>query len=176
MVGKRVRVVVAAFVLVALAGAPGPASANGWEHGAVPYQTLIEALSFESAHIREQAANSVVFRGQPEAVGPLVERLALPALAACLVDEGAAAIRAHCVEAFGDLGSDGALAIVRDHAVDALGTPGAADRIRPLLAADPSADMRMSAARMLGLLHDHGEFRRMHARASNVGAVCRAAH
>ena len=114
MVGKRVRAVVAAFVLVALTGTPGPASANGWEHGAVPYQTLIEALSFESAHIREQAAHSLGFRGQPEAVGPLVERLALPvpdggvrqaiyivlgqlgeqealpALAACLAEESAA--------------------------------------------------------------------------------------
>ena len=40
MVGKRVRAVVAAFVLVALTGAPVPASANGWKHGAVPYQTL----------------------------------------------------------------------------------------------------------------------------------------
>ena len=40
MMGKRVRAVVAAFVLVALTGAPGPASVNGWKHGAVPYRSL----------------------------------------------------------------------------------------------------------------------------------------
>ena len=80
MVGKRFRVggAAAALVLVVLIEAPGPATANGWEHGAVPYRILIEALSLESAHIREQAAHSMGFRGQPEAGGPLVERLALP--------------------------------------------------------------------------------------------------
>ena len=47
MVGKRYRLGGAvALALVLLAGAPRPATANGWEHGAVPYQTLIEALSF----------------------------------------------------------------------------------------------------------------------------------
>ncbi len=121
MVGKRVRAVVAAFILVALAEAPGPASANGWEHGAVPHQILIEALSLKSARIREQAAHSMGFRGQPEAVGPLVERLALPepdggvrqaiyvalgqlgesealpALAACLAEAGAAPPTVHAI-------------------------------------------------------------------------------
>ena len=40
MMGTRVRAAVAAFVLAALTRAPGPATANRWEHGAVPYQTL----------------------------------------------------------------------------------------------------------------------------------------
>jgi len=137
MVGKRDRIgVVLAFAVVLLALAPRAATANGWEHGAVPFETLIEALSFESPDIREQAAHSLGFRGQAEAVGPLLDRLALPepdggvrqsiyealgrlgapealpALSRCLVKESAAPIRAHCIEALGGLRSREALGII----------------------------------------------------------------
>ena len=137
MVGKRYRIGgVLAFALVLLALAPRPATANGWEHGAVPFETLIEALSFESPDIREQAAHSLGFRGQAEAVGPLLDRLALPesdggvrqsiyealgrlgapealpALSRCLTKESAVPIRAHCIEALGDLRSREALGII----------------------------------------------------------------
>ena len=127
---------VLALALLLLLQAPRPALANGWEHGAVPFETLIEALSFESPSVREQAAHSLGFRGQAEAVGPLLDRLTLPepegavrqaiyvalgrlgaqealqALWSCLAKESAAAVRAHCVEALGGLGSREALGII----------------------------------------------------------------
>ena len=139
MVGKGYRLGSAvALALILLIGAPRPALANGWEHGAVPFETLIEALSFESPAIREQAAHSLGFRGQPEAVQPLLDRLvlpepdggvrqaiyvalgqlgaseALPQLAACVEAENSAPVRAHCIEALGRLGFPPALEIVLD--------------------------------------------------------------
>lgn len=148
MVSKRYRLGRAvALALILLAGAPRPALANGWEHGAVPFETLVEALSFESPAIREQAAHSLGFRGQAEAVQPLLDRLALsepdggvrqaiyvalgqlgaaaalPQLATCVGAESSAPIRAHCIEALGRLGSPRALEIVLDalsRATDAL--------------------------------------------------------
>ena len=125
-----------AFALILLIQTPRPAATNGWEHGAVPFETLIEALSFESPAIREQAAHSLGFRGQAEAVTPLLDRLALPepdggvrqsiyealgrlgapealpALSRCLTKERAAPIRAHCIEALGGLRSREALGII----------------------------------------------------------------
>ena len=125
-----------AVTLILLVHTPRPAATNGWEHGAVPFESLIEALSFESPAIREQAAHSLGFRGQPEAIQPLLDRLALPepdggvrqsiyealgrlgapealpALARCLVKESAAPIRARCIEALGNLGSREALGII----------------------------------------------------------------
>ena len=69
MIGRRYRLGGAlAFALILLIQTPRPAATNGWEHGAVPFETLIEALSFESPAIREQAAHSLGFRGQAEAV------------------------------------------------------------------------------------------------------------
>ena len=148
MAGKRYRSGGAlALALILLLGVPRAALANGWEHGAVPFETLIEALDFESPGIREQAAHSLGFRGQAEAVGPLLDRLALPEpdggvrqaiyvalgqlgaaealpqLAACVEVEESAPIRAHCIEALGRLGSPHALEIVLDtasRATDAL--------------------------------------------------------
>ncbi len=125
-----------AFALILLMQTPRPAATNGWEHGAVPLETLIAALSFESPAIREQAAHSLGFRGQAEAVEPLLDRLvlpepdggvrqsiyealgrlgapqALPALSRCLAKESAAPIRAHCIEALGGLRSREAVGIV----------------------------------------------------------------
>ena len=137
MIGKRQCLGgVLALALILLLPSPRLAIANGWEHGAVPFEVLIEALSFESPAIREQAAHSLGFRGQPEAVGPLLQRLtlpepegtvrqaiyvalgrlgapeALPALMTCLAEEDSAPIRAHCIEALGGLGSPEALDII----------------------------------------------------------------
>ena len=137
MIGKRQYLGgVLALALILLLPSLRPAIANGWEHGAVPFEVLIEALAFENPAIREQAAHSLGFRGQAEAVGPLLHRLtlpepegtvrqaiyvalgqlgareALPALSSCLAKESAAAVRAHCVEALGGLGSREALGII----------------------------------------------------------------
>lgn len=137
MIARRYRLGGAlAVALILLVLTPRPAATNGWEHGAVPFETLIEALSFESPAIREQAAHSLGFRGQVEAVRPLLERLALPepdggvrqsiyealgrlgaqdalpALSRCLAKESAAPIRARCIEALGGLRSREALGII----------------------------------------------------------------
>ena len=137
MTGRHVRLATAfAIALVLLIQAPRPAATNGWEHGAVPFETLIEALSFENPAIREQAAHSLGFRGQTEAVQPLLDRLALPepdngvrqsiyealgrlgepealrALWRCLAKESAAPTRARCIEALGGLRSREALGII----------------------------------------------------------------
>ena len=127
---------VLALALILLLQAQRPATGNGWEHGAVPFAVLIDALSFDSPAIREQAAHSLGFRGQAEAVQPLLDRLtlpepegtvrqaiyaalgqlgapeALPALSRCLTKESAAPVRARCVEALGGLGSREALGII----------------------------------------------------------------
>ena len=50
--------------------------------------------------------------------------------------------------------ADSRLRAVAVRSLGVLGAPGAAERIRPLLGADPSAEVRMTAARVLGLLHD----------------------
>ena len=50
--------------------------------------------------------------------------------------------------------ADARLRAVAVRSLGVLAAPGAADRIRPLLESDPSADVRMTAARVLGLLHD----------------------
>ena len=50
--------------------------------------------------------------------------------------------------------ADARLRAVAVRSLGVLAAPGAADRIRPLLGSDPSADVRMTAARVLGLLHD----------------------
>ena len=137
MIGKHHRLGGAlALALILLIQAPHPALSNGWEHGAVPFETLIEALSFDRPAIREQAAHSLGLRGQAEAVQPLLDRLALPepdgtvrqsiyvalgrlgapealpALSRCLTKESAAPARARCVEALGGLGSREALGII----------------------------------------------------------------
>ena len=137
MIDKRYRLGAAlACALILLIPTPRPAAANGWEHGAVPFETLIEALSYESPAIREQAAHSLGFRGQAEAARPLLDRLALPepdggvrqsiyealgrlgeaealpALWRCLAKESAAPIRGRCIEALGALRSREALGII----------------------------------------------------------------
>jgi HEAT repeat protein len=57
---------------------PALARGNGWEHGAIPFDVLLRALSFEQPETRRRAAESLGYRGQREAVEPLLGRLAVP--------------------------------------------------------------------------------------------------
>ena len=178
MIGRRYRLGGAlAFALILLIQTPRPAATNGWEHGAVPFETLIEALSFESPAIREQAAHSLGFRGQAEAVKPLLDRLALPepdggvrqsiyealgqlgaskalpALTSCLTEESAAPIRAHCIEALSRLGTIDALDII----LRALArTTNSLERDHAVDALGGFADARAVAA-LTGLLPAEGD-------------------
>ena len=52
--------------------------ANGWEHGAIPFEALVAALKQESSEIRLKAVRSLGFRGQVEGVPPLLKLLARP--------------------------------------------------------------------------------------------------
>jgi HEAT repeat protein len=105
-----------------------PLLGNGWEHGAIPFEALVEALEFESPEMRMRAAQSLGVRGQTEAVEPLLkclakpeenpfvrstlyialgklgDRRALPALTICLDKETRAELRSDCVTALGMLG------------------------------------------------------------------------
>ncbi|MCB2101402.1 MAG: HEAT repeat domain-containing protein, partial [Rhodobacterales bacterium] len=122
--------------LLALVGllAAAPAMANGWEHGAIPFTALTDALKTGDDATRARAARSLGFRGQREAVPPLLAALArgddspqarsayylalgrlgdpraLPALAACL-DGGEARreLRADCAGALGLVGDPAGL-------------------------------------------------------------------
>ena len=106
---------------------------NGWEHAAIPFEALVKALDFEAPEMRMRAAKSLGFRGQPEAVGPLLQclskpeknhrvraalysalgrlgdRRALPALSACLNSESRDELRGVCVSALGSIGEKSAL-------------------------------------------------------------------
>jgi len=123
-------------LMVAVALSPTPARANGWEHGAVPFEALVQALRFEHAATRARAAQSLGYRGQPEGVEPLLARLraperdphvrraiygalgqlgdarALPALRGCLERETRAELRGDCVSALGGIGGEQALEAV----------------------------------------------------------------
>lgn len=107
---------------------PASSRANGWEHGAIPFEALLQALNHESPEMRGRAAESLGFRGQPEAVEPLLKVLerpegshearrsiymalgrledtrALPALGRCLDQEEREELRASCVVALGEIG------------------------------------------------------------------------
>lgn len=50
------------------------ASANGWEHGAIPFDALVKALNDGDTITRLQAAHSLGARGQSEAVRFLILR------------------------------------------------------------------------------------------------------
>ena len=51
---------------------------NGWEHAAIPLDVLIDGLDFGEPGARAQAAHSLGYRGQREAVAPLFTRLKKP--------------------------------------------------------------------------------------------------
>jgi len=116
------------LLLVLLVLVTHQAYGNGWEHAAIPFEALVNALDFEVPEMRLRAAQSLGFRGQPEAVAPLLNCLAkpekshrvraviyaalgnlkdsraLPALSACLVDEAREELRSECVGALGLIG------------------------------------------------------------------------
>ena len=77
-----------------------PVMANGWEHGAIPFEDLLRALSFDDDTTRARAAQSLGLRGQPEAVAPLI---------AMLGSESVLAVRIEIFTALGKLGSPAAL-------------------------------------------------------------------
>lgn len=111
--------------LLLMAGGPPSARANGWEHGAVPFEALVRALQDEAPEIRRRAAESLGYRGQPEALPPLLALLAKPeaeapvrraayvalgrlgdrrgldALTTCLNEEARDEVRADCALALG---------------------------------------------------------------------------
>ena len=125
-------------LLLGVASVPGPAGANGWEHAAIPFDALVEALGFERPEVRSSAARSLGFRGQPSAVAPLLAALAapeenphvrgalysalgrlgdnraLPALFSCLTEETRPELRADCATALGRLGDGAALGRLLD--------------------------------------------------------------
>jgi len=105
------------------------ALANGWEHGAVPFEDLLRALSFDDVTTRAHAARSLGLRGQAEAVAPLIALLdsesvqavrteifsalgkldspqALASLLNCLDKPEPEAVRAVCISALADVGGE----------------------------------------------------------------------
>jgi HEAT repeat protein len=107
--------------------------ANGWEHGAIPFDALVKALEFESPAMRLRAAQSLAARGQMEAVEPILVCLtkpeknplvrstlylalgklgdsrAIPALSACMDKESREELRSDCVAALGMIGEKSTL-------------------------------------------------------------------
>ena len=120
------RLAIAASLLVIFMTTP--LLGNGWEHGAIPFEALVEALRFDSPEMRMRAAQSLGVRGQPEAVEPLLKCLAkpeenpfvrsslytalgklgdrrgLPSLKSCLEKETRPELRSDCVKALGLIG------------------------------------------------------------------------
>ena len=132
----RFRKGVAALALFLLV-APS-AHGNGWEHGTVPFGALLSALQSEDPSLRARAAESLGYRGQGEAVEPLLEALArpeperavrgaiaaalgrlrnaaaLPALLECLAAEREDTVRGECATALGVIGDVRALPALLD--------------------------------------------------------------
>jgi len=128
----------AAGVTAAVLLIPTVTLANGWEHAAVPFDALLQALRFPAPETRRRAAVSLGARGQPEAIAPLLETLqrpepnprvrgaiyaslgrfgrwqAGPALLRCLRSEDREEVRAECVVALGELGDKRGLAALLD--------------------------------------------------------------
>jgi HEAT repeat protein len=127
------RVAFAFLLLLVIILATGRSYGNGWEHGAIPFEALIKALEFESPAMRLRAAQSLGFRGQHEAVDPILKRLAepeenshvrsalylalgrlsdrraVPALKTCLDKEARDDLRSDCVIALSMLGENSTL-------------------------------------------------------------------
>lgn len=74
---RRTRLLSLALVLVACLP-PTPAAANGWEHGAIPYEALVTGLQQGDAATRRQAAISLGHRGDRRALAPLLAALQRP--------------------------------------------------------------------------------------------------
>lgn len=115
-------------LVIGLCISSGNVFANGWEHGAVPFGSLVRALSYDDVETRFKAAQSLGYRNQPEGVDVLLDRLgipepshrvrggiytalgslknnrALPVLFACLDNEAREEVRAECAVALGKIG------------------------------------------------------------------------
>ncbi len=147
-----------AGLLPAFLGLPGgPAAANGWEHAAVPFRALIEALEFEDPAIRARAARSLGLRGQREAVAPLIALLAKP--------EAAPSVRSAAYTALGRLGDRRARPVLEScldeesreelrgdcaAALGSLGDPAALPRLLAALDGDPAFLVRSRTVEALG--------------------------
>ena len=138
-------------------------AANGWEHATIPFAALLEALEFEQPATRTRAAQSLGFRGQKEAVEPLVRRLRTP--------EEDATVRSAIYIALGALGDKRAIPLLygcldreerqelRGDCVMALGRLGASEALPRLLTAlreDSSILVRSRAVDALGDFSDDG--------------------
>jgi HEAT repeat protein len=124
------------LVLALVLWTPGDPRANGWEHAAIPFEALIKALDHEAEETRARAAESLGYRGQPQAVRALIDLLdrpeashrvrrsaytalgnlgdprALPALHGCLAREQREELRAGCVTALAAVGDPGSLPVL----------------------------------------------------------------
>ena len=135
--------------------------ANGWEHAAIPFEALVKALDFPAAATRTRAAESLGYRGQIEALGPLLDRLRAP--------EPDPAVRSAIYTALGRLGGERALSPLtacldredrpelRADCAQALGRlnlPQALTRLLAILNDDPSILVRSRAVDALGN-HSH---------------------
>jgi len=116
------------LALLTIGNIPSRSYGNGWEHGAIPFEALVEALQFDSPEMRLRATRSLGIRGQAEAVEPLLQCLARPeknphvrsalyislgklkdrravaVLADCIDRESRDELRADCATALGMLG------------------------------------------------------------------------
>jgi len=139
MTGKLLRVI-SIFTAITLWAPAAPG--NGWEHGAVPFAALLKALEDGDAYLRQRAAESLGYRGQPEAVGPLLARLARPEpdprvrsaiyvalgsladpravapLGACLAEEDREEVRGDCALALGLLADPAGQPLLLDALAD----------------------------------------------------------
>jgi len=122
------RAVITLLVLLTVINITTRSYGNGWEHGAIPFEVLVEALEFDSPGMRLRAAQSLGIRGQSEAVEPILQclakpeknphvrsalyialgklnsRRAIPVLTDCIDKETRDELRSDCVTAFGMLG------------------------------------------------------------------------
>ena len=132
--------------------------ANGWEHTAIPVETLISALDDPDALVRARAAHSLghhskevatnaliktLEEGEPDpgvrqaifsSLGKAADSAALGVIAHCLGSETVIAVRTACAEALGGMEGDQAL----EQAQSAIN--------------DPAPPVRLAAIRSLGYI------------------------
>lgn len=69
------QIVVVFWLLLSTLAFPGIARSNGWEHLAIPRETLLAALKSGDTHTMEHAAISIGIRGEARDIEPLVAAL-----------------------------------------------------------------------------------------------------
>ena len=138
--GHRALFAAASLLLWMVAiGVPGKVWANGWEHLAIPRESLLAALESGDPHTMEHAAISLGIRGEARDVEPLIRALEDA--------EGEHHLRAEIYRALGLIGDVSAAPTLRDAlksewrpelraiAAASLGGVGSADSIPALLEA-----------------------------------------